>query len=355
MGRDDELWILLTDPHEVDEVDGAWAEGISRLAGSSETGPSVLTEPRIAACVEAVAPQARVHVSESNGPVRRLEELDRCHASLLDLLFLRGELPDPARWALIRSFGLRSAILGCVIASELKRSHIAFFADRLGEDVQPLRGYRLGQAVRYLEGLVVASSDRVETPDEASATHLEELFLPPSGKIVPMPFPAKDRNGSPAETGSTSIGVVADTQHWGKNRLLLDALARQRFDDDFRLNWLARRQGSASMRARQDLRSYGLARYLHWEEEPWVHPIHLREMPWDLLLFPAPGSGAQMLAIRFSAAGGTIVIPEGSAHFVRLPGALQVPWTVSHLAEVLETHAIGSRSDPTPEATKGGE
>lgn len=355
MKREDELWILLTDPHEINEVDGAWAEAIARLSGCDSPGPLVVTEPRIAECAKTVAPRATIHVSDPDGPVRRLENLDNDRAALLDLLFLRGAIPSHDRISHIRSFGLRSSILGCAIASQIDRTHTAFLVARPEEDLLPLRGFRRRRAIRYLEGWVIASSDSVETPDSASASHFAEVFLPPAGKVAPMTASTVDRSETAAQNGSASVGVLAASQRWGKNRILIEALASRRLDSRFRLHWLARRQGFASMRARQDLRSSNLVEHLHWEEEPWTHPIRTRETLWDLLLIPAPSTCVQTLAAHFSANGGTVVVPEDSGQIAPLPGLVRTPWTAPHLVEVLETHGIGASKSVTATARKGGE
>ena len=344
MARDEELWILLTDPHERLEIGGPWTEGIARLAGIGSRGPWVLTEPRIAACLENVAPQARVRVSSPEGPVRRIEEIAPHRAALLDLLFLHGKIPNPSRWTMVRSFGVRAAVLGCAVAAEFKRPHVAFLCGSTNRSNGSLRGYRRHRSIHCLEGWVVATADRIETPDERSAARLEELFLPPPGKIMPVVSPSAIPRELAAPDDLFSVAVVASTVCWRPNRVLIDALARLEIADRFRIHWLARRQGSAAVRARQYLRRRNLSQFLSWDEEPWDRPIHLREDRWDLLLLPAPRPGARMLASMFVAISGTVVVPEGDEQLIDLPAALSVPWTEARLLEVLKSHVNQPRT-----------
>jgi len=339
MARDEELWILLTDPHDRREVGGLWTEGIVRLAGSSSPAPWVLTEPRIAACVEKVAPDARVRLSAPEGPVRRIEEIKPDHAALLDLLFLHGRIPNPSRWTMVRSFGLRASVLGGVVAAEFGRPHVAFLCGSIGRSNGSLKGYQRHRAIQYLEGWVIATATRIETPDEGSAVRLQELYLPPPGRIMPALLPPSVSRKPAARDDCFSVAVVASTACWRANQVLLNALARLEIGERLRIHWLARRQGFTAMRARQYLRRRNLSQHLCWEEEPWDRPIHLRKESWDLLFLPAPRPSARILASVFAASSGTVVVPEGGERLIGLPAALSIPWAEAPILDLLKSHA----------------
>ena len=107
------------------------------------------------------------------------------------------------------------------------------------------------------------------------------------------------------------------------------------------------------MRARQHLRRRGLWRWLRWEEEPWIDPIHLRKEGWDLLFLSSPRLAGGTLASRFLTTSGVVVLPEedGRESAIDRPSCLSVPWVEARLLDVLNRHV----PQPGAVAAKGGE
>ncbi len=356
MTAERELWILLADSHERAEVDGAWGEAISALSAGESPCPWVLTEPRIAACVRAVAPLARVRVSSPDEPCRRVEAWAPLPASMLDLLFLRSSVPDFSCWDTVRSFGLRSAILGAVLAKDTGRTQIAFFADPI-EDVSAQRGFgerafllgrRRAAWTRTLEGWAIGAADRVETPDADSARRLEEIFLPAPGRILDRASPPRSRGRRSEGDRSIRLAVFASTHSPRANRIVLRSLAGMRMGRRLEIHWLARRGGDCAMRARQDFRRLGLTRNLRWCDEPWMRPPSPGEPDWDALIQPDPRPGAWPLVALYRARAGITIIPRGCDEIPGCRGSVVVPWVESSLVEVLEALVLGGRMQVAP-------
>ncbi|MBD3160888.1 MAG: hypothetical protein GF346_01905, partial [Candidatus Eisenbacteria bacterium] len=71
-GFHDELWILLTDFGERDEVDGAWGFGLALLASPDPPRPRVLAEPRIAGWLRGRIPEERIVPIPPGPPAERI-------------------------------------------------------------------------------------------------------------------------------------------------------------------------------------------------------------------------------------------------------------------------------------------
>lgn len=369
MCNTDEIRILLRDPHEFGEIDGAWGAGIAGLAEDLDDGaairPLILTESSLAPCIAAARPGLQTFVSSDLDIRGAFAQSLPAAAAYLDLLFLRGRAPDHGQVRRVRSYGLRSAILGCVLAREMKAEHIATIADPFDEPPHTPRAWKVRAWIRFLETQVALHADGIETPDEESACKLREIALT-SGKTriqaarIPLADPrpvacgaaasavapavpaAAAESAAAASTGETAIrptriAVEASTRSPSANRVVLRALRGIGPCGGLRVHWLARRSQFASMRARQDIRRWDLAQHLCWEEEPWAQPPHLRAERWNLLIRADPRPGARPLHLRLRARGTTVIAPAGA----RSGGAnsdLAVEWTERSLERALATH-----------------
>jgi len=360
MRDEDEIRILLRDSHEIGEIDGAWGAGIARLA-SEAAHPAgarprslVLTEPAIASCVKAVAPGLPVRVSTASGSSAREALAAPACAAFLDLLFLRGRLPDPGRWGRIRSYGLRAAILGCALAEEFCIPHTTMLADPFDEHLNDPRSWRIAAWIRHLEARVVACADVIEAPDEECARKLREVLLIGGAERIRVEE-AVGRGMRPTPVDAVSplhIAVEASTRSQVANRTVLRAIRDWvRVPDHgrglaqrLRIHWLASRSGREATRARQDMRRWDLARFLCWDEAPWIHPPHLRAERWTVLIRADPRSGARPLHSVARAAGARIVVPSGTWSDNRTGhGDRVVDWNASSLRGALETLTSGGR------------
>ncbi len=337
----DDLWILLSDPHERGDIDGLWGLGVHALR-SARGAPWVLTEDRLVRCTQAAVPAARVILTPRDGPFRKLEGFDPT-AGAIHLLFLRECVPDPAQWSAIRSFGTRASLLGAVASTTLRRPLHACIADPV-DDPNHVRV----AAARVQQAWIIKTAQVVEAPDAESRARLEELHLPPVGKVriadaavgtpqtnvVPpagpgsiLPEPeqaAGAREGPPERPGKKpiAIAVLGSRRSPKANRTVLRALRRVSLrihsnggvpSEQVRVDWLARFEGYTAARCLQDVRRFGLAEIFYREEEPWANPPR-RGMPrWNILLDPDPSTGPRPLLTVGRAAGCEVLAPGPNA------------------------------------------
>jgi hypothetical protein len=335
MCTNDEIWILLRDPHELDQVDGAWGAGIARLASEAlvaqttsrnstpdarntriGSGPLVLTEAPIARCVRRVDPRIpllAVSATELPADVPR-PVFDR--SALRELMLERARLPEPARWKRIRSYGLESAILGFVLSQTLGIPHTASFAEPFDAEIPDPRLWRIRDRVRRIEEMVAERVDAIETPDEGRAGQLRDIVSPRlSGRITVMCLaPPSFARRAGSEPRVFRIAVEASTRRPVPNRTVLRAIRSLRDacangSTDLLFHWIAPRSGYPAGRARRDIRRWGLAGILRWEDEPWIDPPHTREERWDLLVRPDPAPGARPLHAAVRARGIPVLAP----------------------------------------------